>query len=123
LLAREPQMRNSRMVCQCTAGPDADGCAGRAAPAFTAEENGMIAAWSDAIQRRGLRIETNSRFHASLDEVLLVFPHASDEPAWLLHKTPAGAVAVRWWPGVAQIVATVAEALAIIAAGADAADG
>lgn len=111
------------MVCQHIAVPDADPSDRRASPAFTPEENEAIAAWSDAIKRRGLRIEASTAFHDLLSEVLLVFPSASNEPAWLMHKTPAGGVAVRWWPGVAVIVATVPEALAIITAASDHAGG
>jgi len=91
---------------------DAD--VGRRAPGFTAEENDIIAAWSEPIRHHGLRVEIDAGRYEFLGEALLVLPCAGDEPCWVVHKTPGGAVAVRLWPGLAHIVATLPEALAMI---------
>jgi hypothetical protein len=96
--------------------PDADAPARQKAPAFTPEERDTIAAWTKAISGHGLRIETYSDLYEYLEEVLLVFPREPEESSWLIHKTPSGAVAVRMWPGLANTVGTVPEALAIVTA-------
>jgi hypothetical protein len=84
------------------------------APAFTPEELRVIAEWSVAMRRIGV----STRFdlgHVFLTEALNIVPTGADEPNWLVHKTPKGAVAVRRWPGVADIVPTVEQALAVVA--------
>lgn len=111
------------MVSRFTDGFDGGSSAGREAPAFTPEEKRLIDAWSDAMRARGLRIEAALRPFETLKEAVLVFTASGNDPAWLVHKTPTGAVAVRSWPDVAQIVATVPDALAIIAAAAERGDG
>ena len=89
-----------------------------AAPAFTPFEKAAIAQWAKTVDRRGLCIEmvANDGF---LAEALHVTPRLGDEPRWLVHKTPAGAIAVRLWPGLAEIVPGIDDALAIISAALD----
>jgi hypothetical protein len=94
---------------------DADASADRSAPAFTPQESAAIAAWSGEITRHGLHAEITSGYDF-LKEALQVSPSSTDELLWLVHKTPAGAVAVRQWPGLADIVATIPDALRIITA-------
>jgi hypothetical protein len=89
--------------------------AGQVAPAFTPREHGVIAALAAIARRRGMRVAIDTGFEF-LEEALLVAPAAAADPEWLVHKTPAGAIALRRWPGVAELVATIAEALAIIGA-------
>jgi hypothetical protein len=84
------------------------------APAFTVREKSAIATWSGGMRRRGARTEIATGYEF-LSEVLLVRLRAADEPCWLVHKTATRRVAVRLWPGIADIVATVPEALAIVA--------
>lgn len=88
------------------------------AAGFTAHEKRVIAAWSVTLRRRGVRtgIVTGHEFFA---EALHITLHPAAEPTWLVHKTPAGAVAVRLWPGLAKIVPTIAHALADIRAAID----
>jgi len=81
------------------------------APAFTIEEHALIASWAEQIRTSDLRIEFSSGYEF-VTEALLVFPSGAEEPLWMVHKTPAGAVALRLWPGVAEIVPTVSQALA-----------
>ena len=88
--------------------------AGGGAPAFSSHEKAIIAEWSATIRQHGLRAEINSA-HMFLAEALHVTSGSSDEPRWVVHKTPTGAVAVRLWPGLADIVMTLPEALEIIA--------
>ena len=90
----------------------------RVAPAFAAREKTLIARWSARMRRRGVRAEIVTEYEF-LAEALRVTLHAADECCWLVHKTPPGQVAVRVWPGTADIVTTVAEALAIVGAAAD----
>jgi hypothetical protein len=85
----------------------------RKAPAFTAREIELIVRWRDQAKERGLRTEIKLG-HQYLSEALHVSLASPDEPRWLVHKTPDGLVAVRQWPGVAEIVPTLADALAII---------
>jgi hypothetical protein len=89
-----------------------------AAPAFAPDDKAMIAEWSAAMRGRGVRAEIVAN-EGLLTEALHVTASAADESWWLVHRTPSGAVAVRLWPGIAEIVATVAEALAVIAAALD----
>ncbi len=84
------------------------------APAFTPSEKRLIAAWSARMRRRGTVCEFNFA-HPYLSEALHIMPGSADDPWWLVHKTPAGGFAVRLWPGVATIVPSVAEALALVA--------
>jgi hypothetical protein len=88
--------------------------AGAHAPAFNAQEKAIIAAWSATIQPHGLRAEISSD-HTFLKEALHVTAGSAEQPRWVVHKTPAGAVAVRLWPGLADIVTTLPEALDIVA--------
>jgi len=92
--------------------------AGGVAPAFTPQEHGVVAGWADAMAEHGLRIEAHADLFEGFAEILMVSPTAHDEPLWLVHKTPAGDVAVRLWPGLADIVPTLAEALAMVIQGA-----
>jgi hypothetical protein len=71
-----------------------------------------MATWSQAMHRYGVRTEFNSG-HEFLDEALHVTLGRTDE-TWLVHMTPEGTVAVRLWPGLADIVPTVSDALAAI---------
>jgi hypothetical protein len=92
---------------------DEDGVDGRIAPAFEPEESELIAAWSTTMRERGVYSEMN-RNHARLTEALHVLSGSDDEPLWLVHKTPDGTTAVRLWPGIAEIVPMVEDALARI---------
>jgi hypothetical protein len=85
----------------------------RAAPAFAGRERALIRSWSSLMNRRGIRTEI-TRTHMFLKEALHVLPLRDRDSAWLVHKTPDGSVAVRRWPGIAQIVPTMSEALAIV---------
>jgi hypothetical protein len=85
----------------------------RAAPAFAGRERALIRSWSSLMNRRGIRTEITCA-HRFLKEALHVLPLRDSDSAWLVHKTPDGAVAVRRWPGIAQIVPTMSEALAIV---------
>jgi hypothetical protein len=96
-------------------GHDADPFNGRKAPAFTAEEHELIAQWADLVKGLDLRTDIK-RDYTFLDEALHITKGSTGELRWLVHKTPEGAVAVRQWPGLAEIVPTIAEAFAIIAA-------
>lgn len=73
----------------------------------------MIRSWSLLMKRRGIRTEI-THAHIFLKEALSVQPPRESDPGWLVHKTPDGAVAVRRWPGIARIVPTMSEALAIV---------
>jgi hypothetical protein len=66
------------------------------------------------MRRRGVYTEINLG-HAFLTEALHVIAPGTDDPCWIVHKTPDDAVAVRLWPGLADIVPTVDDALAVIA--------
>jgi hypothetical protein len=94
---------------------------GRKAPRFTPEERDLIAGWAEnrVIKGRGLQIETFSQLYEFLEEALLVSLSADSGHLWLIHKTPDGAVAVRRWPGLADIVPTMSEALAIVTSAVD----
>jgi hypothetical protein len=94
---------------------DADPALSRIAPAFRPEEKPAIFEWARQIRRYGMRVEIRAGYK-SLREAVLVIPQFAEEPLWLLHKTPEGAVAVRMWPGLADIVATVPEGLAMVSA-------
>jgi hypothetical protein len=85
-----------------------------ATPAFTDQDMEVIAAWEKAVQQYRLRIEIDND-HEFLPGALTITPAAADEPRWIVHRTPAGTVAVRPWPGVADVVPTVQEALDRIA--------
>jgi hypothetical protein len=85
----------------------------RAAPPFAGRERALIRSWSALMERRGIRTEI-TRAHMFLKEALHVLPLRDSDSAWLVHKTADGAVAVRRWPGIAQIVPTMSEALAIV---------
>ena len=82
-------------------------------PGFSSQERDMITAWAETLSVRGLRIEITSA-HQFLDESLYVMLGSTDDTGWLIHKTPEGTVAVRLWPGLADIVPTVTDALAVI---------
>ena len=84
------------------------------APRFTAREQRAIAAWARHIARHGLHAGLTSSYRF-LPEALHVRSLDTADPCWLVHKTPDGDVAVRLWPGVAEIVPTLAEALDRIA--------
>jgi len=86
----------------------------RVGPRFTAEEKWAIARWSAAMRPLGLSIDFAAD-HPFLREALHIKPELAEEPLWLLHKTPEGLCAVRQWPGLADVVATVEQALAIVA--------
>lgn len=88
------------------------------APRFSAQEHELISAWVDKMRNGGLRTEVTSEYKL-IEEALVVIPWGETEPLWMVHKTPTGAVAVRLWPGPAEIVPTVAEALAMISIAAD----
>jgi hypothetical protein len=113
--AEAPVLARSEKLTAAGGRGRARSVAGSGAPAFNAQEKTIITAWSATIQHYGLRTEINSN-HAFLAEALHVIAGADDEPSWVVHKTPEGQVAVRMWPGLADIVMTLAEALAIIAA-------
>jgi hypothetical protein len=83
------------------------------APAFSPEEHEFIGRWAEAVKPCGLRAESSAD-HRFLDEAVHVTGDSPDRGHWLLHKTAKGGVAVRLWPGVAEIVGTVPEALAVI---------
>ena len=93
--------------------PAADSAEYPSAPAFTQRESDVIAAWSAGLKRPELHIEIRSDYEF-LTEALHVGPGSGAEPVWLVHKTPEGRVAVRHWPGPADIVATLPDALAVI---------
>jgi hypothetical protein len=80
---------------------------------FTRDEQTLIASWWEKATRNDLRIEIKSGFDF-IGEGLLVIPRGANEPLWMVHKTDTGAVAVRLWPGLAEIFSTLPEALAII---------
>lgn len=84
---------------------------------FAAHEKQLIAAWARYIARRGLHAGFTSSYRF-LPEALQVRALDTADPCWLVHKTPGGDVAVRLWPGVAEIVPTLAEALGRITAAA-----
>ncbi len=85
----------------------------RAAPGFERYEKSLIATWAARMHRRGARTEITTD-HLFLKEALHVTPLRESDPAWLVHKTPDGTVAVRRWPGIAEIVPSLAAALAIV---------
>lgn len=87
----------------------------RQAPAFSAQDHVAIAAWAETMREHGVHTRID-RSHRFLDEAIHVTLGSADGLEWLVHRTPAGAVAVRLWPGLADIVATVPDALAIISA-------
>lgn len=84
------------------------------APPFTAQELHVIAEWSVAMRRIGVSTEFYLG-HLFLTEALHIAPTGADEPSWIVHKTPDGAVAMRPWPGLADIVPTMDEALSAVA--------
>jgi hypothetical protein len=92
------------------------------APAFTGQDRALIAAWAAAVEGCGLRTAIYANLFACLDEALLVSPCSANKPSWLIHKTPAGAIAVRRWPEAAKVVATLSEALAMIKTAVDLGD-
>ena len=101
-------------MCRPASVPADHGSVGHTAPDFTAQEHGRVAAWQDSVRDRGLCLETRPDICDIPGEFLLVAPCPGGKPAWLAHKTEAGAVAVKTWQGLADIVATVPEPLAII---------
>jgi hypothetical protein len=86
------------------------------APPFTPEQHAAIADWAAAMREHRLLVTVKASMFRHFDEMLVVSAAADGEILWLAHRTPAGAVAVRPWPGLAEIVQTVQEALAVIAA-------
>ena len=82
-----------------TAVRDPISAIGRKAPAFTPEQNDIIATWAEAMRGHGLRTELHTGLFADLEQSMLVSPWTGDAPSWLVHRTPDGAVAVRMWPG------------------------
>jgi hypothetical protein len=84
-----------------------------ASPRFTLLERHIIAEWSAAMQQQGVYTEINYG-HAYLTEALHVIPREADETWWLIHKTPARTLAVRRWPGLADIVPNILDALVIV---------
>jgi len=84
------------------------------APAFTPQELDIIADWSVAMRRLGVSTEFDLG-HLFLTEALHIVPTGADDPNWLVHKTTKGTVAVRQWPGLADILPTIEHALAIVA--------
>lgn len=102
----------------CLRVPTGDGLGGssfedRICPGFEPDEAARIMAWSARMRARGVYCEINHS-HVYLSEALHVLPGSHDDPWWLVHKTPEGAAAVRLWPGLARIVPSIDEALAII---------
>ncbi len=85
----------------------------RIAPAFAPHEAEVIAAWSATMRRRDVYTEINLS-HLYLTEALHVLAGSADESWWLVHKTPDGEVAVRCWPGLAEIVPTIEDALYVV---------
>ncbi len=86
------------------------------APAFTPEEHRVIAGWKVDSTTHDMRVEIYTELFGIFDEAILVSSREHGDQMWLIHKTPAGSVAVRLWPGLADIVETVAEALAVVQA-------
>ncbi len=84
------------------------------APAFAPHELDIIAAWSAAMRAQGVSTHFDLG-HTFLTEALQIAPTGTDDPCWLVHKTPTGNVAVRLWPGLADIVPTIEAALARVA--------
>ncbi len=87
---------------------------GTTAPPFALSELDTIAAWSASMRPLGVSTELNLG-HVFLTEALHIVATGTEEPLWMVHKTPKNAVAVRVWPGSAAIVPTVEDALAIVA--------
>lgn len=87
---------------------------GARAPAFTLHEHHVIAEWNEDVAAHDMRVETHAGLFGIFDEALLVSSRRGDDRIWLIHKTPAGRVAVRLWPGLADIVPTIADALAVV---------
>jgi hypothetical protein len=84
------------------------------APAFTPDDRHCIAAWSDRLRRLGLSVEFNTG-HRFLAEALHIASVATPERIWVIHKTPDNRVAVREWPGTADLVASLTDALVLVA--------
>ncbi len=83
------------------------------APAFTSVEMDIIAEWAATMRPHGVGVEID-RSHRYLAEALHIIPGGGAEPLWMLHKTPDGGVALRVWPGIADIVLCVGDGLGIV---------
>jgi hypothetical protein len=103
-------LSRAALPLQTDTGPTLD----TSAPAFALCELDTIAAWSASMRPLGVSTELNLG-HVFLTEALHIVATGTDEPLWMVHKTPTNAVAVRVWPGSAAIVPTVEDALAIVA--------
>jgi hypothetical protein len=86
------------------------------APAFTQEQHEAIADWAVAMREHDLHVAVHAELFGHIEELLVVSAASGGRILWLIHRTPDGAVALRPWPGLAEIVQTVPEALAMIAA-------
>ncbi len=100
-------------MCRLTAAYDAGAYNARKSPAFTRHEHGIISAWTKTIEPTGLCTKIHSD-HEFLTEALHVTNRDTGDILWLVHKTNDGAVAVRLWPGLADIVPSLTDALALI---------
>jgi hypothetical protein len=92
---------------------EADEATSRRASAFTLREHEVIAGWVSATSqhcwRAGIRLD-----RVFLDEALRVTLDPADEILWLVQWTGEDTVAVRAWPGVAELVPTIEAALVMI---------
>jgi transcriptional regulator with XRE-family HTH domain len=82
---------------------------------FTAAEKEIVATWSESILQYELEVYYDDSYQF-IQEALCVCRSPADDLRWLVHKTPDGDIAVRQWPGLAEIMATLPEALRFISA-------
>jgi hypothetical protein len=85
----------------------------RTAPRFSRREKAFIDGWSLGVKVHGFRSQLAS-YPPFIVESLHVTIDGTDDPLWVVHKTPAGAFAARHWPGIADVVSTLQDALAIV---------
>jgi hypothetical protein len=85
------------------------------APRFLPADKKQVIVWSAEMRHRGFTAEFTTS-HIYLSEAVQIGLDGDRLFSWLIHMTPTGAVAVRRWPGVAQIVPTMSDALAIVTA-------
>lgn len=89
------------MMCDWAARADLESADCEVGPAFTLEEHAAIRHWAELMRPRGLRVVVFQGYQY-LEEALHVVPRWSEEPRWLVFKTPAGEVAMTFYPGSHQ---------------------
>jgi hypothetical protein len=83
------------------------------APKFTLEEKQCIADWFSTVKSHGWKTEL-SVAHELLGEALHIIPPSGSTALWIVHKTDGDGVAVRMWPGIAEIVSSISIALKMV---------